>query len=362
VVDLFGGGIMLRDMKPRGGVLTAHGEREKALDGSRGSVWAPRKRDAEYARALLDRIERHGSPDGIVYVGDSLLQDGAAIRGLRRLGPPGRVWGFVCCPSNGVQRQDGIVDGVFLGSRWSALSAFVEEAQSEGLRFGRETRVLFDLDHTVYAAKGRDEEPLSEARSIAVCDYLKSKVPAESFEFARAEYLYREFEQDRYHGLTQDNLDYVVALALAVLCGLSDVSAVRKEAREANGIALMLERMLLEASVRAGLEVASEALEEIHLGALAGNPTPCKEVRRYECLATATQMLSGADQVGGIYLNREVVEMLDRVVLAGATVLAVSDRPVEATVAVRGDEEIDLMTIPMAIRGEALPPMPLRRC
>lgn len=362
VTDLFGGAIMLRDMKPRGDVLAAPKARRNGA--APGAAWAPRKRDAGYADALLSLIERHGDPRGIVYIGDSLPQDGAAIRGLRRAGPRGRVWGFLCDPSGVRPGQREIVDGVFLGSEWSALSAFIECAQEDGLQFDQDTWVLFDLDQTVYAAKGRDEKPLVRARSEAVCTYVKSKLSAASFELARAECIYQEFEQDRYRSLTQDNLDYVVALVLAVMCGLTDIGAVREEARLVDsGIALVMERMLGEVLMRVGPAVSSEAreaLERVHLGALAGDPTPCKEVRRHECLATAALMLPGLDDVDRICLNREVVDMLDRVVSTGARVLAVSDRPVEATVAARSGGDIDLMTIPLSISGEPLPSVTLR--
>ncbi|HEY7950222.1 MAG TPA: hypothetical protein VID51_05235 [Solirubrobacterales bacterium] len=362
MTDLFGGAIMLRDMNPRGGVLAT----PEAMRGGMvwGAAWAPRKRDAGYARALLNVIERHGDPGGIVYIGDSLLQDGAAIRGLRQVGPRGRVWGFLCRPTGSRPEQGKLADGIFLGSEWSSLSAFIECAQEDGLRFDQDTWVLFDLDHTVYAAKGREEEPLERARSEAVFAYVKSKVPAASFELARAECLYHEFEQDRYRSLTQDNLDYVGALVLAALCGLTDVGAVREETRLADpGIALVIERMLDKASMRVDPEVSSEALEAlegVHLGALAGDPTPCKEIRRHECLATAARMFPDTGDADRICLNREVVDMLDWVVSAGAQILAVSDRPVEAAVAAHGGEDVDLMTIPMSIRGEPLPSMPLR--
>ncbi|HZJ12339.1 MAG TPA: hypothetical protein VFD26_06765 [Methyloceanibacter sp.] len=362
MADLFGSAIVLRDMNPRGGVLA--GAAAMRGDTVRRAAWPPRKRDAGYADALLGLIERHGEPGGIVYVGDSLLQDGAAIRGLRRAGPPGRVWGFLCCPGVLPAEQGETADGIFLGSEWGSLSAFVESAQEDGLRFGPDIWVLFDLDHTVYGAKGRNDEPLERARSEAVCTYVKSKIPAASFELTRAKRLYSEFEQDRYRDLTQDNLDYVVVLVLAVLCGLADIGAVREYARLADsGIALVIERILSRVSLRADLKASPEALtalEGARLGAVAGNPTPCKEVRRHECLATAEAMLSGADDAERICLNREVVDLLDAVVSAGAQVLAVSDRPVEAAVAECGVEGVDLMNIPMPIRGEPLPFISLR--
>jgi hypothetical protein len=363
VTDLFGDAIVLRDMRLRRDALATPEDRPGGI--SRETEWAPRKRDAGYARELLRLIESLGDPEKIVYVGDSLLQDGVAIRELRQVVSEDRVWGFLCHP-NGVQPgREGVVDGVFLGARWISLSAFIERAQEEGLRFGPGTWVLFDLDQTVYAAKGRDEEPLSRARSSAVGAYLESRLSAESFDSARAECLYREFGRDRYHRLTQDNLDYVVGLALAVLCGLTNVDALREEARRADsGIIPVIEQMLHRASMRVDSEVSSEAreaLEEMRLGALAGDPTPCKNVRRRECLATAAQMLSGDENGGGICLNREVVELLEWVVSAGAQVLAVSDRPVEAASVTHCGEVIDVMTIPMPIRGESLPPLSLEK-
>lgn len=363
VADLFGGSIVLRDMKPRGGALASPRPVPGGL--APGGIWPPRKRDDGYASALLGLIGRHGDPGAIVYVGDSLLQDGAAIRGLRRAGPPGRVWGFLCRPAEPGAARNEIVDGVFLGHAWSALSAFVEYAQEDGLVLDSNTWVLFDLDCTVYAAKGREEDPLEEARSEAVRTFVRSKVPALGSAPDRVEGLYREFEQDRYRGLTQDNLDYVVALVLATTCGLADVGAMREAASSGSpAIARVIEEVLSEATSGAGREVppeAFDALEEIYLGALEGDPTPCKEVRRHEGLATAARMLPDAAGGERIHLNREVIELLGWVAAAGAQILAVSDRPVEATVVSNGDDAVDLMTIPMAIRGRPLRSVQLRR-
>jgi hypothetical protein len=364
VDDLFGGSIVLRDMDPRGGVLAAsESERSGKV---RGRAWPPRKRDPGYADVLLELIGRYGEPGAILYVGDSLPQDGAAIRGLRKAGPPGRVWGFICRPAElGTAQRNEIVDGVFLGCEWSTLSAFVEYAQEDGLVFGPNTWALFDLDCTVYAAKGREEKSLEKARSEAVRTFVQSTIPGVGLEPARVEDLYREFEQDRFHGLTEDNLDHVVALVLATMCGLTDVGAMRGAASSGQfDFVQTIERMLSDASGGRGREAppgALNALEEVYLGALAGDPTPCKGVRRHEALATAARMLPDAAGRSRIHLNREVIDLLGWAVAAGGQILAVSDRPTEATVVINGDEVVDLMAIPMAVRGRPLRSVPLRR-
>jgi hypothetical protein len=363
VSDLFGERIMLRDIEPR----------SPALDGIEAfrhelgwdETYVPRKNEPEYAQALLRIVggsDMRG-PKRIVYVGDTLLNDGGAIRGLQAEGPPECVWGFLCGATKAQPERDFVLDRVYFGAEWGSLQSFVDYARGDGLVFDAETWVLFDLDQTVYAAKGRDDEPLLRARWDGVRGYLESIVPAYKFDAERAEALYREFDRDEYHPVTRDNLDYVVLLVLAVASGLADAGEIRDYANSSRpNIGTLADELRRRAAMRLGHEdigAVLNAVKAVSYNTANGDQTPCKEFRRYECLAMAARMRGDVARGNEeqILLNREVVDLIGSLQETPAQLFAVSDRPLEAAVAEpadTGESHTDLMTVPMAFCGGRL--------
>lgn len=371
VSDLFEDLIVLRDLEPRAAELDGINVLRAALGWD--PTYIPRKNEPDYAQVLLRIMEgvTPGGPEQVVYVGDTLLNDGGAIRGLQRQGPPAGVWGFLCGATKASHADDFVMGRVYYAARWSSLVRFLSHAIEEGLALHERTYVLFDLDQTVYAAKGRDDEPLLKARWDAALEYLKAIVPAYKFDPARAEALYREFDDDAYHPVTRDNLDYVILLVLAVAAGLADASEIRSYANSSRpSIGALAEELRRRASARVGHEdiaAVLDAIKAIHYNTLAGDQTPCKDFRRFECLAMAQRMrgksLTNTSTAQRIFLNREVIDAIQFLRSKRATLMAVSDRPVEAAV-VEGDSEApestdmaettDLMNVPMAVRGVPL--------
>jgi FMN phosphatase YigB (HAD superfamily) len=362
VTDLFGPQIMLRDIEPR----------SPALDGIEtfreefgwDETYVPRKNEPEYGQALLRILggADAAGPERIVYVGDTLLNDGGAIRSLQQHGPRGRVWGFLCGATKTELERDVILDRVYFGSAWSSLAPFFDYSRADGLVLDSGTWVLFDLDQTVYAAKGRDDEPLVRARWDAIRDYLASIVPSYRFDPERAEALYREFDRDEYHPVTRDNLDYVVLLVLAAAAGLADATEIRDYANsERPSIGTLADELRRRAAMRVGhedVDAVLNAVKAVSFNAARGDATPCKDFRRFECLAMAARMrgdIADGDQAR-ILLNREVVDFISRLRQTPARLFAVSDRPIEAAVVDDSDEDVtDLMTVPMGVRGTRLP-------
>jgi hypothetical protein len=360
VTDLFGDFIVLRDLEPRTPELSGIGVFRSELGWD--PVYIPRKNEREYATALV-RIMRDippEAPDYIIYVGDTLLNDGGAIRGLQDEQLRGGVWGFLC-GATPAQSEDFVLGDVYFGARWNSLVPFLERATTGGLRLGSTTCALFDLDQTVYAAKGRDDEPLLGARWDAVRRYLEEIIPAYKFDAQRAQALYREFDRDEYHPVTRDNMDYVVLLILAVASGLADGSEIANYAQSSQpSIGALAEELRRRASIRVGHEdigAVLEAIRAIHYNTLAGDQTPCKDFRRFECLSMAERMNGTAspDDRDRIFMNREVVDLLEYLLSTGTRLMAVSDRPVEAATVDADDEAsglpVDLMSIRMGVRG-----------
>jgi FMN phosphatase YigB (HAD superfamily) len=365
VSDLFGEQIMLRDIEPRSPQLDGIEVFRDELGWD--ETFVPRKNEPQYAQALLRIMSgpEGNGPERIVYVGDTLLNDGGAIRGLQAVGPPGRVWGFLCGAVKGRPERDFVLDRIYFGREWHSLRSFMNVAQADGLILDSGTWVLFDLDQTVYAAKGRDDEALLRARWDGVRGYLESIVPAYKFDAVRAEALYREFDRDEYHPVTRDNLDYVVLLVLAVAAGLADAGEIRDFANSSRpSIGMLADELRRRAAMRLGHEdigAVLNAVKAVSYNTANGDQTPCKDFRRYECLAMAARMYGdvAGDKEERIFLNREVVDLIGGLRKTAVRLFAVSDRPLEAAVAESedsGGQLTDLMTVPMAICGGALDP------
>jgi hypothetical protein len=359
VTDVFGARIALRDLEPRDATLPGLEQLHKEL--SLEDRYIPRKNEPAYGQVLMRIIAglRPTGPEQIVFVGDTLLNDGGAIRGLQQASDPSQdVWGFLCGATPAPQRADFVLNRVYFASEWSGLSAFFDYAIRDGLRLDSGTAVLFDLDQTVYAAKRRDDAALHLARWEATREYLERIVPAYRFDAKRAEAMYREFDRDDYHPVTRDNLDYVVLLVLAVASGLADATEIKTYATSTRpSIGALADELHRRALIRRGHEEIDNtlaAIKEVLYNTIAGDQTPCKRFRRFECLAMARRMSQTGD--GAVVLNREVLEAIDFLQRRGVMLMAFSDRPVEAAVLDADDEEgpVDLMSVSMVTRGSSI--------
>jgi hypothetical protein len=357
VTDLFGDLIALRDLQPRTHQVRALDQLRVPLD--LAAPFVPRKSELDYARVVRSFVDDLvGQTARIIYVGDTIFNDGSVICNLES-NKPDSVFGFLCNEKGFATVDDFILGPIYFAKRWRSLVPFARECQKRGIPIDANTVGLFDLDQTVYAAKGRDDGPLHQARWDAIQAFLKNTIPAYKFEPEAAERIYRQFDRDEYHRITRDNMDYVVLLVLAVAAGLCDAREIDSFAASSeNSISSLTELLHARALARRGHEQIDDVLEVIravHYNTLAGDQTPCKDFRQYECHFTALRMRSqqDGDGAGRIVLNREVVDFVHFLKEKGARVFAVSDRPVEAAVIEQDyqrDTE-DLMSIPMPIIG-----------
>ncbi len=358
ITDLFGSLISLRDLEPRAPDVRGLGKLREELGLS--APFVPRKNDREYASVVASFAQDvAGSHPQIIYVGDTLFNDGTAICNLADQAA-GSVHGFLCNERGFGVTDDFTIGPVYFANRWRSLDRFLGDARRKGLTIDENTVGFFDLDQTVYAAKGRDDEPLLRARWKALLSYLRDNVPPNRFDPEHIERIYRHLDQDAYHRITRDNMDYVALFVLAIAAGLCDSSELEEFAASGNNsIASLTERLYQRARFRldhAEIDHVMDEIRRVYFNTLAGDQTPCKEYRRYECAATAAAM-KGLDDVNRdarIVFNREVIDFIHFLRDRGAHVFALSDRPVEAAVIENDDVVVeDLMSIRMAESGIA---------
>lgn len=303
----------------------------------------PRKLEPAYAQALIWLLQRARALDRpdvtlaeLLFIGDTALGDTTAFHNLRAVSG-WRGWAFI-----GSER-DGEVslsehDGVYVASHWSALAGFISEVLSQGATLGPCTAVVLDIDKTALGARGRNHVPIDRARIAAVeatvADALGDGYNQEAFRRA-----YAVLNDPQYHYFTadnQDNLAYICIMLGAEVLTLEDLLADLGAGR----LTSFREFMARVDAARVSLpNPGLQALhDDIYARVQAGDPTPFKAFRRREFLETVQRMGHLPEDTPlaqrlkeEICLTREVVEVVQWLRHRGCLVMALSDKPDEAT-------------------------------
>jgi hypothetical protein len=328
---LFDNNIVLRDLEPLNSKIQGLSSISEQLLFS--SDYLPRKNETNYAKVVHSFIQDIG--DGrikyVFYVGDSLFNDGYVIKNLLNMNQL-QVLGFICNQDK-LQLGEFLLGNIILSDNWAHLWKLVEEGLRRGFLINDQTIGIFDLDNTTYAAKGRASEPLTMARLEAVISLLREAIGEPRYRKERVEKAFREFDRDEYHPFTKDNLDYVVFLTLIYSLGLLDLQEIRQNLLE-NKIQSFVEKVLAdveERKTREDLDKAVQLIREIYFNMRYGDKTPFKQFRSKEYYYTAKYMSGNRDSEKTITFTREVADMVLFLKQNKAHVIALSDRPVEAT-------------------------------
>ncbi|MCH8906505.1 MAG: hypothetical protein IH840_05385 [Candidatus Heimdallarchaeota archaeon] len=246
------------------------------------------------------------------------------------------------------------------------MTRMVPVGRSRGFDFGPSTVAVFDLDQTIYAAKGRNNNPLRRARYQAVSELLVEVLGRERVNDLVVSRRYGEFDQEKYHVVTGDNQDYVVFLAVACYMNLYEPEDILEELAKPHVTMLdIIASVLSRLEIRRGREDIDELcrmIGDVLVDARVGDPTPFKKFRYKEFTKTSDAMIIPAsvqtdenpDYSERVYLTREMVEFIYFLKSRGCGVIAFSDRPIEATEPMERGEKLSLLDIPMSIAGPSI--------
>jgi len=344
LADLLGDNVTYRNLEPQ----------DKRIPGL-SSVWrelglesaaVPRKATSAHALMLRHFITSAQSLRGappvrrVLYVGDTAMSDGQAIRSLAPYWP---VLGFIGAEK--LQDEPSVSrDGeLLLANRWSALGDFAAWAASEGFAADERLAVLLDMDKTMIGARGRNDLVIDAARVAAVKRTLATAL-GDQFDEATFLEVYNPLNQPRHHPFTADNQDYVAYICLMVVAGI--YPAEQFWADRGSGALTSLEQFsnACEARREAMTPALREAQEQLQAGLAANDPTPFKSFRRVEFRETVARMDvlpddATPDQVlaSEIVITGEVISFAQRLAELGALVFAISDKPDEASIPTPAD-------------------------
>lgn len=350
LAEVFGDLVIYRDLNAVDTRLPRYAEiwHEIGMDGP----IPPRKLDMAYARALnrlLTYAQEIARPRGpalseILYLGDTMLNDGGAYLNLRTLtGWPG--WCFIGAEKDEqpqmIERDDLPGMGLYQANRWIALADFLAQARADGAALNAGTVVIADIDKTALGARGRNDKSIDHARVAAIEATLREAI-GPSFNQAEFRQAYAVLNAPKYHPFTTDNQDNVAYICMMISAGRIEMDDLL--AQIADGRFQDFRDLMAQIDARCeDLPREVRALhDDIYRRTLAGDLTPFKAFRMREYQETVSRMghLSD-DAASGVHLAQRLVEeiCLTREVLAacewlkarGCLMVALSDKPDEAT-------------------------------
>lgn len=303
----------------------------------------PRKQDPAFAQVLAWFLRRGRALDGVrselaelVYLGDTALADGNAFRNVRAAGG-WRGWAFI-----GAERGETLAveikDGVYTANRWSALAEFADWMLADGAVLDARTAVILDIDKTALGARGRNDGAIDRARVAAIEATVADALGA-SFDHDAFRHAYNTIIPPKYHPFTTDNQDYVAYMCLMVSAGF--ISLEDLLAQIDTGVLRNFQDFIARVDACQGALPNAELMAlhtDIYARVLTGDATPFKAFRRREYVETVGRMGHLPDDtplagrlVEEICLTREVVDFAAWLRQRGCLLMAVSDKPDEAS-------------------------------
>jgi len=296
----------------------------------------PRKSEPEYGMvcaALIRRItalEGKPEPRTLLFLGDTLFNDGSAFHNIRAAG---RWDGMAFIGKDDLSQEAAVhlENKVFSANRWNLLPAFLDEIMQ--FNPGEDSVLVLDLDKTALGARGRNDTPINLARIAAMRQTLQSELP-DGFDEDQFHQVYDTLNQPEFHAFTGDNLHYLAYLCLVILGNACSLDALLPDIRSGS-LATFTEflgkmQQQSAALTRLGLSAAHDTVWQ---AVQRGDPTPYKEFRKAEFLATLDRFSTdtGRDVEavlrGNITLTAEVFQAAAWLRDQGATVLGISDKP-----------------------------------
>lgn len=343
--DLIGDRVVYRSLEPLSRKLSGLKAARYQL-GLPGGV-VPRKQQDAYAQVALWILEqaqeqRNASVEALLFIGDTLSGDGHTFRQMRALsGLPGAC--FIGNEKAG-EEESFAADadsGIFEANRWSQLVDWIRWAQEQDVPLGKNCVVVLDLDKTAIGARGRNNRAIDAARLKGLYRTVGS-VLGDEFDAKLFERHYDHLNRSHFHHLTEDNQDYLAYICLALNNdGLDCVDLLE---RIENGAIRTFQQFVryVEVCIAGGGRV-SEAMRQAHeavsTAVSQGDPTPFKQFRREEFLATLEHMNNLDDDASPqerlsreICITQEVREACLWLQEQGCLVIGLSDKPDEASV------------------------------
>jgi hypothetical protein len=200
------------------------------------------------------------------------------------------------------------------------------------------TAVIVDLDKTSLGARGRNDQVIDRARTLAVQDTMTTLL---GDDFNLEDFLdsYRTLNQPEFHPFTTDNQDYLTYICLMISSLHYKLDQIVDDVRASrlNSFHQFIE--MINENRSALPSHLTEVHREIYANTQAGDPTPFKLFRRKEYLRTIGCFGNLPDEAPveihmdqEILITQEVREVAQSWSEQGALLFGLSDKPDEASI------------------------------
>ncbi|MBN1267034.1 MAG: hypothetical protein JXA25_16200 [Anaerolineales bacterium] len=295
----------------------------------------PRKSDPVYGQicaAYIRRIfalEGKPEPENLLYFGDTLFNDVSAFNNIRAAGP----WnGLAFIGRDNLQQPPGLSFEEYVASanRWSLLNSFLKQIP---FPLDERTVLVLDLDKTALGARGRNDSPINQARVEAMQQTIQSALKGE-LDRDQFRVSYDTLNQTEFHPFTGDNQDYLAYLCLIIIGGALRLETLVEEIRS-GGYSSFPQFLKSMQENHTALEEKglAEAHDTVWQAVQQGDPTPYKEFRKAEFLATLDRFTTNQSLPvknlleEHIILTAEVYQTARQLRQQGVVVLGISDKP-----------------------------------
>ncbi len=317
----------------------------------------PRKFERDYAKAAMWFAEEGQRLRGestalseLLFVGDTLLNDGQAYQNLQKLsGWKGACFIGADRPQLAPSVEFDEEDNLYNANRWSAMGDWITQVAAQGFHFDQRTVAIVDIDKTALGAKGRNDQVIDKARIEGIYRTMDS-VLGKDFDHAAFERQYGELNRARYHTLTADNQDFLAYICLVLNTGLIKFEDLitqfnSNSLHDFEQFLRWVDSRMMGGSMRMG-EAFRQVHEAVGASLRIGDPTPFKRFRREEFKSTAASMgnlpvkASVEEQLANeITLTEEVCELSAWLQQRGVLMICLSDKPQEASCPERASSE-----------------------
>jgi hypothetical protein len=334
--ELLGDFVVYRSLAPQDARLPGLDEIRAELGLPKG--YLPRKAEAAYAQVVL-RILQAAQALGtraplarLLYIGDTKRNDALTIANLGKHLP---IRGFIAAEAADKTEKVEIQGGVMYANRWGALADFLAWLKRENYPVDEGTALLLDLDKTAFGARGRNSQVIDSARVAAVRRTVEEALGG-AFDEQAFRTAYDELNQQKYHGFTADNQDYLAYICLMVVGGACKLSKLLSDL--AAGRLRTFADFIAACDGRPVPKELAPIHQEVYASFRRGDPTPFKSFRRREYEETVARMDSLPDEATEevilaeeIVLTREVIELCRYLKGKGVLIFGLTDKPDEAS-------------------------------
>jgi hypothetical protein len=342
--DLFGDGVIYRKLDPVDLRLPRLNELRSELSLSQNSL--PRKKTSQYGEVIAHQLQLAreldlpGTPlERVIMVGDTRMNDGTAFLNICHHGE----WSGAAF-IGAERRQPANVDletfeesVIYNANRWQSIRDFEGFLKQQDFAVDEHTAILLDIDKTLLAARGRNDQTIDQAR-LGAAKITASSLMGKEFDQADFSRTYNDLNSPEFHPFTTDNQDYLVYLCLIFSSGLfehaeliEDIQNKRISSFEAFVSIVDQKKESLAKDMKTAHQHFSECLQM-------GDPTPFKVFRAHEFKNTVDLMGYLDDDTPvekllaeEIVITHEIHEITLEWKAQGALVFGLSDKPDEAT-------------------------------